>query len=459
MQGISSHTKRLILNLSTIIPAKVTSIKETITKNFDLPLVKNASHLILGSGIQAGLTFLFWIIAARLFETTEVGLTTALLSVLGIFALIGELGFGMGLIRFMPGMGDKQNALINTCFTLSGLFSSLLAILFIIGLPIWGQAFIPLFNSPIFSFLFILFSVIMTIIPLLYNIFLAKRATKFIVYCTSIAGVSRIALLLVIIFLAHSVFGLFFISFLSTFAGIFIGLFLFLPQVMPSYRLLPTIHTGLLREIRNYSAINYASRLILQITPLILPLMVVNILGSEMNAYFAMSWTIVAIAQVVPTSLFNSFLAESVNEKKLNKKNFKRVFFLMLELLIPATILMILLASFILSIFGSTYSEQGTSLVRILALSTIPWGIIYLFITVERYKKSSLSIIFATLASAVLSIGLSYLLMSTWGLIGLGIGYLAGQTIVAIIVGILMWKMMNQDQFERIDSPDDRSIT
>ena len=125
----------------------------------------------------------------------------------------------------------------------------------------------------------------------------------------------------------------------------------------------------------------------------------------------------------------------------------------MLELLIPATILLIVLSSFILSIFGSTYSEQGTPLVQILALSIIPWGIIYLFITVERYKKSSLSIIYATLASAVLSIGLSYLLMLHWGLIGLGIGYLTGQIIVAVIVGILMWRMMNQDQFERIDSP------
>jgi O-antigen/teichoic acid export membrane protein len=129
----------------------------------------------------------------------------------------------------------------------------------------------------------------------------------------------------------------------------------------------------------------------------------------------------------------------------------------MLELLIPVTILMILLSSFILSLFGPAYSEQGTPLVRIMALSTIPWGIIYLFITVERYKKSSLSIIFATLASAVLSIGLGYLLMLTWGLIGIGIGYLTGQTIVAIIVGILMWRMMNQDQFQRSDSPDDRS--
>jgi len=453
MQDIPYTMKRLVFNLYNLSLAKVKYFKETLTKDIDLPLVKNASHLIIGSGIQSGLTFLFWIIAARLFDTTEIGLTTAILSVLGIFAIIAELGFGMGLIRFLPGAGDKENSLINTCFTLSSLFSSLLAIIFIIGLPIWGQSFIPLFSSPIFSFIFIVFSVILTVLPLLMNIFLGKRMTKFIVYCTSISGISRVALLLAIIFFAHSVFGLFFISFLSTFAGIFIGISLFLPKVMPSFRLFPTIHSGLLRDIRNYSAINYVSRLIIQITPLILPLMVVNILGSEMNAYFAMSWTIVAIAQVVPTSLFNSFLAESVNEKKLNKKNFKKVLFLMLELLIPATILLIVLSSFILSIFGSTYSEQGTPLVRILALSIIPWGIIYLFITVERYKKSSLSIIYATLASAVLSIGLSYLLMLHWGLIGLGIGYLTGQIIVAVIVGILMWRMMNQDQFERIDSP------
>ena len=87
-------------------------------------------------------------------------------------------------------------------------------------------------------------------------------------------------------------------------------------------------------------------------------------------------------------------------------------------------------------------------MVRILALSLIPWGIIYLFITVERYRKSSLSIIYTTLLSAVLSIGLGYLLMLNWGLLGLGIGYLTGQIIVSMIVGILMWRMMNQDQIE-----------
>ena len=457
MQGLPTDMKRLVSDLYHLLPAKIKYLKETSAKKFDSSLIKNASHLILSAAIQSGLTFVFWIIAARLFDTTDVGLATALLSVLGIFALVAELGFGMGLIRFMPEVGDKENFLINTCFTVSSLFSSLLAILFIIGLPIWGQSFIPLFESPIFSFLFIVFSVILTATPLLMNIFLGKRMTKFGVYCTSITCVSRIVLLLAIVFFAHSVFGIFFVSFLSTFAGIAIGIYIFLPKIMPSFRLFPTIHGGLLREIRNFSAVNYVSRLAIQITPLLIPLMVVNILGSEMNAYFAMSWTIVAAAQVIPTSLFNAFLAESVNEKKLNKENFKNVFVLMLKLLIPATLLMILLSGFILSLFGPAYSEQGAPLVRILALSTIPWGIIYLFVTVERYKKSSLSIIFSTLAAAVLSIGLGYQLMLTWGLIGLGIGYLTGQTIVAVIVGILMWRMMNEDQFERSDSPDDRS--
>ena len=448
MQGLPRNKKRLVSNLYHLLLDKIKYLTETLEKDFNLPLVKSASHLIIGTGIQSSLTFLFWIIAARMFETTTIGLTSALLSVLSVFAIIAELGFGMGLIRFLPGAGNKENALINTCFTLSSVFSSLLAILFIIGLPFWGQSFIPLFSSPIFSFLFIIFSIFLTLFPLLMAIFLGKRMTKLIVYSTSITCLTRIGFLLVIIFFSQSVFSLFFISFLSTFVGLFIAIFIFLPQVMPSYRLFPTIHVGLLMDIRNFTAINYISRLILLITPLILPLMIVNILGSEMNAYFAISWTIVAIGQVIPTSIFNSFLAESVNEKKLNKKNFKKVLIMMLELLIPVTILLIVLSNFILSFFGPTYADQGTVLVRILALSLIPWGIIYLFITVERYRKSSLSIIYTTLLSAVLSIGLGYLLMLNWGLLGLGIGYLTGQIIVSMIVGILMWRMMNQDQIE-----------
>jgi len=440
-------------NFYNFLSGKFGSLKDIIRGDLKLPLVKNASHLILGMGIQSVLTFLFWIIAARLFDPSIVGLTTALFSVLGLFAIIAELGFGMGLIRFLPGAGDRENALINTCFTISSLFSGLLAIVFIIGLPVWGEDYIPLFSSPLSWFLFIVFSIFLTVSPLLNNIFLSRRTTKLIVYITTITCVLRIGLLFVIIFLSPDVFGLFFISFLSTFIGMFIGIFIFLREVMPLFRLFPTIHTELIREIRDFTAVNYVSRLLIAVTPLIYPLMIVNTLGSAMNAYFAISWTIVSFAQIVPTSLFNAFLAESVNENRLNKKNFKKVLSLMLELLIPLTVVLIVLSGFILSVFGPTYAEEGTPLVRILALSIIPWGIIYLFVTVERYKKSTWSIIYATLGTAVLSTGLGYLFMMNWGLLGLGLGYLAGQVIVAVIAGILMWRMMVQEHLDTPDSP------
>jgi len=304
--------------------------------------------------------------------------------------------------------------------------------------------FIPAF----FSLTFIIFSIFFSIFPILSIVFLAKRTTKYIVYINILSGICKIGLLFAILLISQSVYGLFFIAGFSVFIGLIIGIYIFLPRIQPSFRLYPTIHFKLLKDIRNYSAVNYISRLLLQMTPLIYPLMIVNILGSEMNAYFFISWTFISLAQIIPSSLFNSLLAEGAHENTLNIINIKKAFFLMLALLLPVTILIIVLPNFFLSFFGQIYSDQGSTLLQILILSVIPWGVIYLYLSVERLKKFSKSIIYVTLLSACLSIGLGYLLMIEWGLLGLGIGYLTGQIIVALIAAILLWRMMMIIQYK-----------
>jgi O-antigen/teichoic acid export membrane protein len=340
--------------------------------------------------------------------------------------------------------------LINTCFTISSLVSVILAVIFILGLPFWSPAFIPEFDNFIFSGLFICFSVVFTLLPLLMNIFLGKRVTKYIVYVYSVSGISKIGLLLIIIFVSNDVFGLFFISGIATIVGFAIGIYYYLPKLAPSFHLTPTIHVELLQNIRNYSAVNYISRILLQVTPLVLPLMIVNILGSRMNAYFAVSWTFISIIQIIPTSIFNSLLAECTFEEKLNTANIRKSLILMFALLIPCIVFFIVFPNLILSVFGSTYSDNGFSLIQILVLSIIPWSMIYLFVTIERFKKSSTSIIFITLGSAVLSIGFSYLFMLEWGLTGAGLGYLAGQTLVALIAVVLLLSLMKETDSENV---------
>ena len=118
----------------------------------------------------------------------------------------------------------------------------------------------------------------------------------------------------------------------------------------------------------------------------------------------------------------------------------------MFALLIPISIILLAIPGVILSLFGPIYAEQGSSLLQILTLSIIPWGIIYLFISVERLKKSVKSIMYITFVSAFLSIGLSYLLIKIWGLIGLGIGYLTGQLIAAMIAIIYLSKLIHPNQ-------------
>ena len=450
MEDKKKFRERLTSGFNNLPRFNVDLSKNSLKRHFELPLFKNAYHLIFGTGIYSALGFLFWIIAARFFAPATVGITSALFSVIGLFAIIAELGLGIVLIRFLPDAGKEENSLINTCFTVSSLFSILLAIVFLIGLPLWGQAFIYLFVSPVFAFLFIAFTVISTLLPLLWNIFLGKRIPKFSVYINTLSGVMKLGLLFVILYISQSVFWLFFISGFSSFIGLFFGISVLLPRVIPSYRPFPEIHAGLLRNIRNYATINYVSRLLLQVSPFIIPLMIVNVLGSEMNAYFAVSMTIVAIVTVIPSSLFNSLLAESANEETLNKKNIKRALSLMFVLLIPVTIFFVVFPDLILSVFGPTYSEQGSPLLRIMILSILPWGIIYLFIVVERFKKTSYRLLYVTVASACLSIGLSYLMMLTYGLIGVGFGYLTAQLLVASVVALFLWRMMGQDQSQNL---------
>jgi O-antigen/teichoic acid export membrane protein len=417
--------------------------KEAIKQHFELPLFKNAYYMIIGTGITSVFGFIFWIIATRLYSTEIIGLVSALVSILSLFAVLSELGLGIGLIRFLPEAGSDGNSLINTCFTISSLFSISLSIIFIFGLPFWGPIYIQLFQEPLMFLSFIVFAVIFSLFPLLSTTFLAKRVTKMIVYMNLISSIWKIGLLIVIAKISPNFYGLFAAIGISTLIGLVCGLYIFLPRIQRYYRPVPVLNIDLFQNIRNYSIVNYFGRLLLQMTPLIFPIMIVNVLGPEMNAFFTISYTFVAIIQVIPSSIFNSLLAESTNENILNKINLRRSVFLTLILLIPITLFIIAFPGQILSLFGREYSDQGAGLLRTLILSVIPWGIIYLFVSVERLKKISYGVIYVTGLAAGLSLGFGYILMVQWGLMGLGIGYLLGQTVVAIIVTILLLKVQS----------------
>src|SRR5438046_8081813 len=83
------------------------------------PLFRNAIFIMLTSVISSGLGFFFWLIVANKYAKEDLGAAVTLFQTLGFIGALGNLGIGIGLIRYMGETEDKGQ-MINAGLTLSG---------------------------------------------------------------------------------------------------------------------------------------------------------------------------------------------------------------------------------------------------------------------------------------------------------------------------------------------------
>jgi len=79
----------------------VRSPEKGIKSLYGVSFYRNAVYLMLSSGVTAALGFVFWILAARFYSASDVGLASAIISAAGLLALLSTLGLNYGLIRFL----------------------------------------------------------------------------------------------------------------------------------------------------------------------------------------------------------------------------------------------------------------------------------------------------------------------------------------------------------------------
>ena len=81
------------------------------------PLYRNSIFLMLSSTVGAGTGFIFWIIAARLYSTEDVGLSSAIVSVMRLLMLLSFVGLNIGFIRYLPEKENKKDCkhIVNNC--------------------------------------------------------------------------------------------------------------------------------------------------------------------------------------------------------------------------------------------------------------------------------------------------------------------------------------------------------
>jgi O-antigen/teichoic acid export membrane protein len=397
------------------------------------PLYANSVYLMANSVVTAALGFVFWVLVARFYPAEMLGLGSALISAAGLLAFVAGLGLGTGLIRYLPGAGTRGSVLINSSFTLTGLAAVVVGAIFLAGLPVWSPALAFARENPVFVAAFIAFVVVGTLFSLLTQAIAALRRAQFVLIQGLLAGLVKIGLVVALASL-FQVFGIFASWGVATAVALGFGILLFLPRLQPGYRPFLAMRKQVSNEMLHFSFANYASSGLWSLPTWLLPIVVVNVLGGEANAYFYVSWTMASLLFAIPLATSTSLFVEGSYQEEMLTRDVKRSLKLTVILLLPAIVIMLVAGDKLLLIFGREYSVEGAKLLWILAPSAIPVSVNLVYLGIARVKKRLKDIVLVAAAVALGTLGLSYALTPHLGVLGPGVAWLAAHTVVALAV-------------------------
>jgi hypothetical protein len=166
------------------------------------------------------------------------------------------------------------------------------------------------------------------------------------------------------------------------------------------------------------------------------PIMVLTICGLEASASYHLCWTITYSLYLVGRSMGIALLTESVASKeKLGSLAAAAIVQTVLPLSFAAGAIA-LGAPIVMSLFGSRYAAEASTLLSVLAISSIPWGLVTIFIAVARAQGWMAAIVASQAATLVITLGVAALLMPRMGVTGIGVAWLCAHSIVAVAIGV-----------------------
>jgi O-antigen/teichoic acid export membrane protein len=397
-------------------------------------LYTNSFYLMAANVGNAAFGFLFWTAAARLYEPREVGMAAAAVSAVGLLGMLATLGLDQAMVRFVPGAPDPRG-IVDSSLTLGASAALLVGLVFAAGLGVWSPALLPLRQSPLAVGALVVATVGATVLGLLSGAFLAWKRAGIGFVQSLIFNVVRLALAVAFAAGRHvtGLIGAWALG-LSA-AAVWGGTGGLSRAAGRGYRFRPALARSAVNDMTHFAFANYVTTVLWSAPAYLLPILVANMVGAEAAAYFYVATAVGGLAAMIPWAVSSSLFAHgSHDEQQLVRFTLESGRVIML-VLVPAVAFLWLLGDRVLLLFGRAYSAEGTRLLRLLALSTLPLAVNFLFFSVRRVQRRMAPVVAATAWILVVTLGVSAVLLPRVGLLGAGVAWLAAQTSVA---GVLL---------------------
>jgi len=369
-------------------------------------LVRNSLYLILSSGLQAALGFAFWIIVARLFSTGDVGRASSLISATTVSSFISLLGLNSTLVRYLPTAPDRD-ALITAVLALVACCGAGIGLLYVLLTPVIAPRLEFVEHAPALAAGFVLLTAAASVNLLTDSVFIAARKAGYSALTDGAAGgITKIVSGVVLV--GTGSYGLFCASAGGYAAAALASLVLMTTALHWRPSLRAPLRT--LRPLVRFSGASYAGNVLNLLPTLVVPLIVLDRLGASSAAYYFVAFQMATLLYSAAWAVEQAFLAEGSHAGVDLRELLKRSRRVIVALCLPACLVLVVSAHWVLLAFGTRYSQHGTLSLILLALAAIPIAANNWLLTVLRLSGRLQVIVASSAVYAVGICGLAWLL-------------------------------------------------
>lgn len=399
------------------------------------PLFRNGYALLLNAVSTSALGVLYWIMAARLYSIEAVGINSAAISTMIFLSSAARLYLDGALIRFLPRSGASATRLIKYAYLIGGVMAAVVGAAFLLGLDLWAPALGFLRSSPTIAIGFVLATIASCIFVQQDGVLIGLRQAHWVPVENVLFSMAKILLLLVMAksFPESGIFASWAIPVLLSVLPVNLLIFrkLIPRHIQENHE--PESGIGV-RQIVHYTGGLYAGFIFSTASSRLLPLVVLQIVGSSGAAFFTLPWMIVTSLQLVIPSMMGSLTVEASREQHKLVKYSRQAFLQTVRILVPIVLLIVIGAPYLLNLFGQSYAAEAGLLLRLLSLATLPQIITGLYFGIARAQRSVVGVIAVHASLFVMSIGLSYFFLTHFGIAWVGIAWLISQSVVAFVL-------------------------
>lgn len=392
------------------------------------PLLRTGHLLAVSSLVNAGLGAVFWLLATHWYDAEIVGLSYTTISVSLLLTGIGQLNLNDFLVRFVPTAGRRTRRLVLTCYTVTISFSLLVAVVFLALVPVIAPG-LDFLLGPVESVCFVAATAGYAVFVLQDGALTAVRRPGWVVGENMIFACAKMLLLGVgaALSLASGI--------LISWAGALVVSLLVANSVLmrravPQHEQDTLENTEPQPRMFGYAAADWFGSLFRMAACSLVPVIVLNKLGAAQSAYYALAWSIAYLPYLLSRGMGTSLLAESVRRPEHLVAHVLRVLRHSALFLCAVTAVLVAAAPQILALFGPAYAAEGSTALRLLALSALPNLLLSVAIDTARARRRLRWAVGLQVTMCVLVLGLAHVLVPVLGVTGAGVAWLATQCLI-----------------------------